>query len=104
MKAIVQERYGSPDDLELREVAEPEVGEDEVLVRVRAASLHPDNVTFEQAASLPTSGFIALQNLRGVNQWRPGKKVLINGAGADEVVDYTREDFTRRGVRYHADH
>ncbi len=217
MKAIVQKRYGSPDDLELREVDEPEVGEDEVLVRVRAASIHPDvwhvvcgrpyvlrlmgggfskpknpipgtdmagivesvgdnvtqlrqgdpvfgetivthqwihggayaeyvsvhqdllslkpdNVTFEQAASVPTSGFIALQNLRGVSQWRPGKTVLINGAGggvgslalqitraqgahvtavdsagkldmlrslgADEVVDYTREDFTRRGVRY----
>jgi NADPH:quinone reductase-like Zn-dependent oxidoreductase len=42
MKAIVQERYGSPDDLELREVAKPVVGDDEVLVRVRAASVHPD--------------------------------------------------------------
>ena len=42
MKAIVQERYGSPDDLELREVDKPVVGDDEVLVRVRAASIHPD--------------------------------------------------------------
>src|SRR2546422_9779103 len=42
MKAIVQERYGSPDDLELREVDKPVVGKDEVLVRVRAASIHPD--------------------------------------------------------------
>ena len=42
MKAIVQERYGSPEDLELREVDTPVVGDDEVLVRVRAASLHPD--------------------------------------------------------------
>ncbi len=42
MKAIVQDRYGSPGDLRLREVAEPAVGDDEVLVRVRAASLHPD--------------------------------------------------------------
>ena len=217
MKAIVQERYGSPDVLELREVDTPAPGDDEVLVRVRAASVHPDvwhvvvgrpyvlrlmgsgfskpknpipgtdmagivesvgksvtrfrpgdpvfgetlikhqwahggtfaeyvsvhqdllarkpdNVTFEQAASVPASGFITLNNLRGVSQWRPGKKVLINGAGggvgllavqitkahgahvtavdttskldmlhslgADEVVDYTREDFTRRGIRY----
>ena len=216
MKAIFQERYGSPDDLELRELDKPVVGDDEVLVRVRAASVHPDvwhvvsgrpyvlrlmgagfsrpknpipgtdmagivesvgksvarfrpgdpvfgetivaqqwvnggafaeyvsvhqdllalkpdDVTFEQAASVPTSGFIALQNLRGASQ-RPGQKVLINGAGggvgalalqitkaygahvtavdgtsklgmlrslgADEVVDYTRDDFTRRGVRY----
>ena len=42
MKAIVQERYGSPDDLEVREVDKPVVGDDEVLVRVRAASIHPD--------------------------------------------------------------
>jgi NADPH:quinone reductase-like Zn-dependent oxidoreductase len=97
-------------------------------------ALKPDNVTFEQAASVPTSGFITLLNLRDVNQWQPGQKVLINGAGggvgalalqitkahgahvtavdstsklgmlrslgADEIVNYTREDFTRRGVRY----
>ena len=42
MKAIVQDKYGSPDYLELREVAKPAIGDDEVLVRVRAASLHPD--------------------------------------------------------------
>lgn len=217
MKAIIQERYGSPADLELREVGRPVPGDDEVLVCVRAASLHPDvwhvvcgrpyilrlmgggffrpknpipgtdmagivessgpsvtgfrpgdpvfgetllahqwahggafaeyvsvhqdllarkpdNVTFEQAASVPSSGFIALNNLRGVSRWPPGKRVLVNGAGggvgtialqimkahgahvtavdttskldllrslgADEVVDYTQEDCTRRGVRY----
>jgi NADPH:quinone reductase-like Zn-dependent oxidoreductase len=42
MKAIVQNHYGSPDDQELREVDKPAVGDDEVLVRVRAASVHPD--------------------------------------------------------------
>lgn len=42
MKAIAQHRYGSPDDLEIREVDVPDVREEEVLVRVRAASLHPD--------------------------------------------------------------
>lgn len=42
MRAIVQERYGSPDDLELRDVPEPTVGEGEVLVRARASSIHPD--------------------------------------------------------------
>lgn len=43
MKAIVQRDYGSPDQvLELAEVPRPEVGDDEVLVRVRAASVHPD--------------------------------------------------------------
>jgi NADPH:quinone reductase-like Zn-dependent oxidoreductase len=217
MKAIVQERYGSPDDLELREVEKPVVGDDDVLVRVRAASVHPDvwhvvkgrpyvlrlmgagfsrpknpipgtdmagivesvgkgvtrlrpgdpvfgetiatqqwinggafaeyvsvpqdllalkpdNITFEQAASVPTSGYIALQNLRDPSRLRPGQTVLINGAGggvgaltlqlakaygahvtavdstrklgmlrslgADEVIDFTEEDFTQLGVRY----
>jgi NADPH:quinone reductase-like Zn-dependent oxidoreductase len=42
MRAIIQEKYGSPDDLEFREVDKPAVGNDEVLVRVRAASVHPD--------------------------------------------------------------
>ena len=42
MKAIVQERYGSPDVLELRDIERPTVGDDEVLVRVRATSVHPD--------------------------------------------------------------
>jgi hypothetical protein len=37
MKAIVQDRYGSPDVLVLREIDEPVIGDDEVLVRARAA-------------------------------------------------------------------
>ena len=164
MKAIVQEKYGSPAALELREVDQPPVGDGEVLVRVRAASVHPDtwhcvaglpyvlrlmgsgllkpknpipgtdmagivesvgkdvtlfrrgdevfgetigahqwgnggawaqyvsvqqdslapkpaNITFEQAASVPTSGFIVLLNLREASRFPPGHTVLINGAG-----------------------
>ena len=105
-----------------------------VSVREDWLALKPGNVTFEQAAAVPTSGFIALHNLRDASQVGPGRKVLVNGAGggvgalalqfakahgahvtavdctsklsmlrslgADEVIDYTREDFTRRGVRY----
>jgi NADPH:quinone reductase-like Zn-dependent oxidoreductase len=42
MKAIVQERYGPPGELmELRDVAAPVPGDDEVLVRVRATSVNP---------------------------------------------------------------
>jgi NADPH:quinone reductase-like Zn-dependent oxidoreductase len=41
MQAIVQDRFGKPDVLELREVDQPDVGDDEVLVRVRAASVNP---------------------------------------------------------------
>ena len=43
MKAVVQTGYGPPDEvLEVREVPIPDIGDDEVLVRVRAASVHPD--------------------------------------------------------------
>ena len=217
MKAIVQERYGSPDVLELREIDRPNVEDDQVLVRVRAASVHadvwhavhgvpyvlrimgsglrapkhrvpgtdlaghvesvgrnvtrfrpgdevfgqtltanlwrnggafaeyatapearlelkPDLLSFEQAGAVPTSGSIAVQAVRDEGRTRSGQSVVINGAGgavgtfavqlaktygaevtgvdapgkldmlrsigADRVVDYTREDFTRSGERY----
>lgn len=164
MKAILHDRYGSPEDvLQLRDIAMPVVGDDEVLVRVRAASVHPDiwhvvtgrpyilrlmgaglrkpkdlvpgtdvaglvesvgrkvtrfasgdevfgetllgmqwrnggafaeyvsvsqdalahkpkGVSFEQAAAIPTSGYIALLNLKGGGGVKPGQKVLVNGA------------------------
>ncbi len=104
-------------------------------VRQDQLALKPDNITFAQAASVPASGFIALQNLRGASRSLPGKRVLINGAaggvgslalqivkaygahvtavdgtskrgmlrslGADRVVDYTQEDFTRKS-HHHA--
>src|SRR3954468_19082262 len=42
MKAIVQDRFGSADVLEFREVPDPDIGDDEMLVRVRAAGCGPD--------------------------------------------------------------
>src|ERR671916_2335601 len=43
VEAIVQDKYGPPGDvLALRDIDKPAVGDDEVLVRVRAASVHPD--------------------------------------------------------------
>jgi NADPH:quinone reductase-like Zn-dependent oxidoreductase len=217
MRAIVQDRYGSADVLELREIDRPTPKDDEVLVRVGASSVHADvwhamrgvpyvlrvmgsglraprypvpgtdlagvvesvgaNVTrfrpgdevfgqslranlwrngeafaeyaavpeavlelkpaslsFEQAAAVPTSGSLAVQHVRDEGRTQPGQTVLINGAGgavgtfavqlakaygahvtgvdapekldmlraigADQVLDYTREDFTRRDERY----
>jgi NADPH:quinone reductase-like Zn-dependent oxidoreductase len=41
VKAIVQDRFGPPEVLELREIDRPEPGDDEVLVRVQAASVNP---------------------------------------------------------------
>lgn len=41
MKAVVQEEYGPPDVLQLKEIDKPAVGGHDVLVRVQAASVHP---------------------------------------------------------------
>jgi NADPH:quinone reductase-like Zn-dependent oxidoreductase len=209
MKAIVYHQYGSPDVLELQEIEKPVVKDDEVLVRVHAASVNPvdwhtligtpylvrieagllkpksqtfgvdlagkveavgtnvklfqpgdevfggrngafaeyvcvredrsivpkpANMTFEQAAAVPIAALTALQGLRNKGAIRSGQKVLINGAsggvgtfavqiakafgadvtavcstrnvdmvrsiGADQVIDYTQDDFTQDGQRY----
>jgi NADPH:quinone reductase-like Zn-dependent oxidoreductase len=208
MKAIVYTEYGPPDVLRFTEVAKPTPKDDEVLIRIRAASvnpldwhfmrgmphlvriqtglrkpkatrlgvdlagqveavgknvmqfqpgdevfgtcrgafaeqvcgsesalvLKPANVTFEQAAAVPVAAISALQGLRDKGQIKRGQKVLINGAaggvgtfavqiaksfgadvtgvcstrnvdmvrsiGANHVMDYTEEDFTKSGQRY----
>jgi NADPH:quinone reductase-like Zn-dependent oxidoreductase len=212
MKAVVYHKYGSPDVLELAEVAKPTPKDDEVLLKVHAASVNPadwhllrgkpyiarlqlglrkpkdsvlgcdmagqveavgKNVTmlqpgdevfgspfmhgfgafaewvsvsedlltskpttlsFEQAAAVPLAASTALQGLRDHGRIEPGHKVLIIGAsggvgtfavqiaksfdaevsgvcstrnvemvrslGADHVIDYTQEDFTRSGQNY----
>src|SRR2546426_5878131 len=51
MKAIVQDRYGSPDVLELREIDRPVNGDDHVLVRVHAAGV--DQGVWHEVAGLP---------------------------------------------------
>lgn len=48
MKAVVQTRYGSPDVLQVQEVARPTPKEGELLIRVRAASLTPSDNSFRQ--------------------------------------------------------
>jgi NADPH:quinone reductase-like Zn-dependent oxidoreductase len=207
MKAIVSCEYGV-ENLELRDIEKPTPNDNEVLVRVRAASvnpadghlirgvwlmrpmsglrkpkntrfgtdfagvveavgksvmefkpgdevfgakngavaeyisvradkgvvLKPANITFEQAGSVAIAGLTSLQGLRDKGHIQAGQKVLINGAsggvgtfavqiakalgaevtgvcstrnidlvksiGADRVIDYTKEDFTKTDQRY----
>jgi NADPH:quinone reductase-like Zn-dependent oxidoreductase len=51
MKAIVQDTYGPPDVLQLREIDMPTIGGDEVLVRVHAAGV--DQGVWHLMAGLP---------------------------------------------------
>jgi NADPH:quinone reductase-like Zn-dependent oxidoreductase len=62
MKAIVRDRYGSADVLDVRDVPVPEVGDGEVLVRVRAAGL--DRGAWHVMAGLPYLMRIAGYGLR----------------------------------------
>lgn len=212
MKAIISNKYGSPDVLELREVKDPIPNDDQVLIKICAASLNygnlvllkgkpflarfafgllkpkytipggdisgriesvgkdvkhfkpgdevfgdlsccgwggfaeyvtvpehvlvqkPNNISFEEAAAVPMAATTALQSLRDKGKIESGQKVLINGAsggvgtfavqiaksfgaevtgvcstrnldivqsiGADYVIDYTKEDFTKNTEHY----
>src|SRR5215468_1299662 len=108
---------------------------DYICVRAdRAIVMKPSNVTFEQAGSVAVAGLTALQGLRDKGHIQSEQKVLINGAsggvgtfavqiakafgadvtavcstrnvdlvksiGADHVIDYTKEDFTKTDQRY----
>ena len=105
-----------------------------ICVRLSGAMVSkPGNITFEQAASIPTA-LVSLQGLRDTGRLKAGQSVLINGAsggvgtfavqiakafgaevtgvcstrnlelvrslGADHVIDYTKEDYTKGDQRY----
>src|SRR5215210_7120237 len=87
MKAIVQDTYGSPDVLELREIDMPVIGDDEVLVRVHAAGL--DQGVWHLMAGLPY-----LVRVAGVGFRAPKNPVRgVDVAGRVEAVGKTVTGF-----------
>jgi NADPH:quinone reductase-like Zn-dependent oxidoreductase len=80
MKAIVQERFGSPDVLQLVDTDMPEVGADDVLVRVHAAALNPADWHILRGDPL-------VARLMGVGLTKPrGRVAGIDAAGVVEAV------------------
>jgi len=47
----------------------------------KALTRKPDNMSFEEATSIPHAAMLALQGLRDVGQIKDGQKILINGGG-----------------------
>jgi NADPH:quinone reductase-like Zn-dependent oxidoreductase len=109
MKAAVRDRYGSPDVVELREIDKPVPADDEVLVRVRAASLNmadwyavagrPYVGRVQMGLFKPKSNRLGVDYAgtveavgKNVTEFRPGDEVFggKNGAYADYVC--ARED------------
>lgn len=80
MKAIVQEKYGSPDVLELREIDKPQMRDDEVLLRVHAAGVDPG--VWHVMTGLPYLVRIMGYGLRAPKDRVPGMDV----AGRVEAV------------------
>ena len=80
MKAIVQDRYGAPDDvLELREIEKPAIKDEEVLVKVLAASVNPADWHSMRAKPLFSRATLGLL--------RPKHKILgVDIAGQVEAV------------------
>jgi NADPH:quinone reductase-like Zn-dependent oxidoreductase len=95
MKAIVQDKYGSPDVLELRDIHKPAVGDHEVLVKVLAASVNAADWHSMRAKPLFSRATLGLLRPKhkilggdisgqietvgtGVNQFKPGDEVYAN--------------------------
>ena len=86
MKAIVRDTYGSAGILELRDIDKPEIGDDEVLVRVRAAGV--DQGVWHVMTGLPYPIRLAGYGLRG-------PKTPVLGADVAGVVEAVGNDVTR---------
>jgi NADPH:quinone reductase-like Zn-dependent oxidoreductase len=88
MKALVQDEYGSPDVLELRDIEKPEIGDDEVLLRVHAAGV--DRGVWHLMTGLPYFLRLIIPDL-GLR----APKTHIRGSDVAGVVAAVGKDVTR---------
>src|SRR2546425_11017096 len=94
MKAIVYSNYGSPDVLKCEEIEKPTAGDDEVLIKVRAASLNPVDGHFLRAP-FPLR---LMTGLRKPKNTRLGVDVAGGGGGAGREGNQVKtEDEGGRG-------
>ena len=85
MKAIVQDRYGTADVLELEDIDEPVVGSGDVLLRVHAAGAHIGD--WHSMTGLPYLIRIAGYGLRAPQGPRPGRRCGRSRRGGRQGCD-----------------
>jgi NADPH:quinone reductase-like Zn-dependent oxidoreductase len=90
MRAIVCPRYGGPDVLELREVAQPSPKDDEVCVRIMATAVTASDI-FIRSSDLPLRSRIPMRLMLGIT--RP-RRAIIGLVLAGEIASVGR-DITR---------
>src|SRR5215208_3072261 len=86
MKAIVQDKYGAADVLELRDVEKPQPGDDELLIRVHAGGVDPG--VWHLMTGLPY-----LVRVMGFGLRKP--KIRIRGTDAAGTVEATGRNVTQ---------
>ncbi|MBW3658907.1 MAG: NADP-dependent oxidoreductase [Actinobacteria bacterium] len=100
MRAVVADEYGGPEVLEVREVDDPKVGPDDVLVRVGAASINP--VDYKIVAGKLDGAFPTVWPL--VPGWDLAGEVVAIGpavrhvAVGQQVFGYARKDLVGTGT------
>ncbi|MFM0039831.1 NADP-dependent oxidoreductase [Paraburkholderia aspalathi] len=99
MKAIVYDRFGGPEVLDYREVPDPKLSQNSVLIRVKAAALNPADIVLQAGlGESHTSAWFPVipgWDVAGVvDSVGPGVKEFAPG---DEVISYIREEILHHG-------
>ncbi|WP_024516457.1 NADP-dependent oxidoreductase [Bradyrhizobium sp. Tv2a-2] len=100
MKAIIYRRYGGPEVLEYADIPDPKLGQNDVLIAVRAAALNPADIAlqaglgdsfmdvwFPVVPGWDVAGVVAAVGA-GISEFAPG----------DEVMSYIRQDILHSGA------